>query len=206
MRKALYCILMLASLVAADLNAFEDKTIHPTITLQSLEDVKDTINPYLKGILNLRGGLDTVLQGRKVTAWLQSGSTLEDDAVCRPSNHFHNPRNDLAWTASGLTDQNWFLSRYCSETTYPPQFIKSNIYWATGYQEPAPDGYRLMSTPNEWDWNRAREALYVYLTGKKYQGNVVAITETEREIWLTKSLRGLGQVLHLIQDMAVQWR
>jgi hypothetical protein len=91
---------------------------------------------------------------------------------------------------------------WCSGSEYPPENITSAVHWGTGYIEPAPSGAKL-DVGNQWDWDQAREYFYIYLTGKDYEGAVVATTQDQREEYFAKCFQALGQVLHLIQDMAV---
>lgn len=53
---------------------------------------------------------------------------------------------------------------------------------------------------NEWDWDSAKEYLYIYLTGKNFKED---LDDLSRQQSLANSMRSLGQVLHLLQDMAV---
>jgi hypothetical protein len=101
-----------------------------------------------------------------------------------------------------MSDQPWFVNFWCKWGDYPPEDIKSNVHWATSYIEPAPNGAKE-ETGNQWDWDQSREYYYIYLTGKDYNGVLVAATQSEREFYFAQSLQSLGQVLHLIQDMAV---
>lgn len=58
---------------------------------------------------------------------------------------------------------------------------QSSIYWA-------------QNSSNEWSWQRAREYYFQALSGA---------TKTEREKKYGDTFRALGQVMHLIADMAV---
>ena len=99
-------------------------------------------------------------------------------------------------------DQPWFVDRHCTPTEYPPWSIWSAVPWATGYTQPSPSGAREQTT-NQWNWDRAREYFYIYLTGKNYANQGVALTKSTRDFYLASSFQALGQVLHLLQDMAV---
>ena len=136
----------------------------------------------------------------RLSEWLARGSRVEDDPMCRATNHFHNPRRD--WMESGMRDQPGFVDWRCSISEYPTENLKSAVHWATGYIQPSPNGSKV-ETGNQWNWDRAREYLYIYLTGRNYAGQEVAPTRSARESFLARSFQALGQVLHLLQDMAV---
>ncbi len=131
--------------------------------------------------------------------WLQHGSYLEDESLfgCIAANHFHNPR--MNWVESRVKDLPSFFKSACAPTSYPFGYTKSNPHWATGYSSPQTKS----QTTNQWDWDAAREYYYIYLTGMDFKDNTAAITKTAREYNFSKSLRALGQVIHLLQDMAV---
>jgi len=180
--------------------AFDNKTTHRQLTKVAIEGSEFKANGYLENNINLSNGTETALKSLSVERWLIDGSTFEDEPRCRASNHFHNPLRD--WTESGMRDESWFIDWWCSESEYPPENIKSAVHWATGYLEPAPNGAKA-DAGNQWDWDHAREYFYMYLTGKDYEGAIVATTEEQREEYFAKCFQSLGQVLHLVQDMAV---
>ena len=90
----------------------------------------------------------------------------------------------------------------CSAGAYPFENITSNVTWATGFTGPAPNSQKI-DTGNLYDWDHARQYYYTYLTGKDIAGNSVAATDIIRERYFAKSLKAVGGVLHLLQDMAV---
>jgi len=198
MRKSYIFPIIISILISGNVSAFDNKKTHPIITDEAIDIAE--INQYLEDNLNLANGVETPINGLKITRWLRDGSKLEDVPNCRASNHFHNPLRD--WTASGMRDEPWFIDWWCSESEYPPNNIKSAVHWATGYSEPSPDGVKP-GTNNQWDWDHSREYYYIYLTGKDYDGNVVADTEEQRKRYFADSFQAVGQVLHVLQDMAV---
>jgi len=179
--------------------AYDNKVAHKEITDNAITSSIKT-HEYLIDNLNLPMGIETFINAHEIRKWLKDGSMLEDEPGCRASNHFHNPLRD--WDESGMRDQPWFVSGWCSGGDYPAEDINSAVHWATGHIAPVPPGDRL-GTGNEWNWFRAREHFYTYLTGHDFYFNTVADTVEEREEYFAKSLRALGQVLHLLQDMAV---
>lgn len=132
--------------------AFNDDVTHPEISIKALEKSKTTSNFYFEENLLMRDGIITDINGQLITEWLQYGAKMEDDPMCRASNHFHNPYLD--WTASGLSDTLPMVNWWCWATSpYLPAEIKSNVTWATGYADRGYiDPYFDVSTVNGWDW------------------------------------------------------
>jgi len=198
MKKLSFFPLIIVFLVSGNVSAFDHEITHRQLTEKAIEN--SLANQYLIDNLNLSDGTATLINGVKIEKWLIEGSYLEDEPNCRASNHFHNPLKP--WTDSYMSDQPWFINWWCSDGEYPAQNIKSNIHWATGYTEPAPDGTKA-ETNNQWDWDHAREYFYIYLTDRDFQENEVAGTEDIKKTYFVNCFQALGQVLHLIQDMAV---
>jgi hypothetical protein len=173
MKRFFLCYTLLVIIWPLNISAFDNKVTHKDITLEAVEESKLFRTTFLKDKLNFVDGIDTVINKQTITKWLQYGSEAED-YMLRASNHFHNPLR--TWNVSGARD---FLGT-----------PHSNILWATGYLSHT----EKTMTDNEWNWDKAREYYYAYLT---------ATTKIARESNLSKSLRALGQVVHLLQDMAV---
>ena len=182
--KKLIIYVFIIFVFSGNVSAFDNEKTHRHLTDEAIERSELKTNGYLKNNLNLPNSLDTIIDGLSLRAWLRQGSYLEDEPGCRASNHFHNPLNTLPWNESGMSDQPWFINFWCSWSDYPPENIKSNIHWATGYIEPAPNGTKE-ETENQWDWDHAREYYHIYLTGKDYNGSMVASTPRERELYFS---------------------
>jgi hypothetical protein len=208
MKRHYLLMTMVFVLISSNLYAFDDTITHPELTNYAVANVVDRLNNYFKSNLNLPKGVDTILSDgpeneKPVRRWLMHGARTEDSPMCRASNHFHNPRNDLSWSDSGMTDQLWFVTKWCSQSDYPPETITSAVDWATRYLGPAPDAEKRTEAANQLDWDGSREMFHIFLTGRNYRGNVVAETQRFREAYFSFSLGALGQELHLLQDMAV---
>lgn len=178
-----------------------DNSTHELITIEAIDNSK--FKDYLSKNLDVSYTVSNI-NGKPFDVWLRGGSKEEDSPMCRASNHFHDPLRP--WDESGLTTLG-VVTAICSSGAYggydyPPEAIKSNIFWATEYLQLAPDGDKE-SNLNDWDWRASREHFYTYLTGKDYLGQRVAVTLQEKEQYFGKSLQALGQVLHLLQDMSV---
>jgi hypothetical protein len=184
--------------------AFNDNTTHPHISGRAIDSSQAVLNSYFENTLMLKHGKDSPVEGKMVSEWIQLGAEMEDDPMCRASNHFHNPY--LNWTVSGLTDTLPLVDWWCWATSpYTPNEIKSSISWATGYSDrgyidPSSD----ISDLNVWDWESARSYYYTYLTGlDPSSGRLIASNEQTRNLYLADTLRATGHVMHLLQDSAV---
>ncbi len=148
-----------------------------------------------------------------VPGWLLRGAIREDDYVnhsllCRieapnpqddpypdppdrPLSHFYDPVFDRQLTLSQP------INAFLGHRQKAPD-------WATG----AIDAFDRPNEPNASRRNHftvfdAREAMYRALTGKSKGNTDVAETKEERNRYWATSVRALGDVVHLIQDMAV---
>lgn len=181
-----------------DCFAHDNEVIHRNVTSVAMSDSQLGLHSWLNKNLNFSDGLVEIFSsaGKSQTAedWLKEGSYLEDIDTdrCRATNHFHNPL--LPWKESRMTDQPWLLNFWCLD--WKPWY--SNVTWATGYLEPPPDGAKATFTreskyaPNTW--NNARYFYHQALT---------ATEQTKRDSAFAMTFRALGQVSHLLQDMAV---
>jgi hypothetical protein len=186
-------------MVSGNAAAFDDKVTHPEMATQAIQN--SAVNSYLAEVLGLPNHTETIVDGKSLRVWLREGARLEDDPMCRAVNHFHNPLRD--WTESGMRDQPWFVNKHCSSGEYLPQNIRSAVHWATSYTQPQAPGITRDATANQWHWDRAREFFYTHLTGRNFLEEEVAPTEATRNAYLVSSFQALGQVLHLLEDMAV---
>jgi hypothetical protein len=182
---------------------YDDQTTHPDITKKAVSDVSN-LNFYLKTTLGLEKGIDSRFpsnsQDPKTSALelLKSGSTAEDSPACRAANHFHDPLKP--WWQSGMSDEPLWLDIKCA--FWLPKF--SNITWATGYLSPPPDGQKQTFTTNPdyapVNWDKARDYYYKALTSTT---NLQPPFPPGRDYYFANTFQYLGNVLHLLQDMAV---
>jgi hypothetical protein len=186
-RKFVFSIILLLILLCNDLPAYENKLTHPDMTQIAAE--YSHLNNYLVDNIGLNNGLKTRIPSNgtnSILDLLRKGSTDEDIPICRSSNHFHNPLK--SWDQSYMSDAPWFINEYCSSW----QPIYSNITWGTGYLSPVGTKF---TRPRQWmGWGDARDYYYWALT---------ATSNTYRETYLASTFQALGQVSHLLQDMAV---
>lgn len=181
---------IMSLICGAPANAYDDKVTHPELTKAAVASsqletylMQNYGNQFAKGI-NL-----TLLNDKSVVNWLTAGSTAEDAdrwPYCRRSTHFLNPL--IPWNQAGLSEL-----AICTMYNSPGYLSKySALTWATGYEAQA--GPIVSPNKQAMGWDNARNYFYSALSSA---GNV------ERETNFAKSLQAVGQVLHLLQDMAV---
>ena len=177
--------------------SFDDQITHPDLTDKAVES--SMLDKYLKTNLALDKGLNAKFPSNTETTvkdLFKKGATDEDDPICRASNHFHNPL--LNWDQSYMTDDilTWKgrLVRSRCEEEWPYSERLSNVIWATGYTFPAPNGAKLSMNKQEMNWDDAREYFKLALTESN---------KTLRENYFAKTFQSIGQVIHLLEDMAV---
>lgn len=138
---------------------------------------------------------------QEAVEWIKEGGVREDDSLdkcdlskTRAANHFHDPTKE--WSKAYF--DHWANGSYVSAYGREP---KSALLWGLGYESDG-DSYQNFednkpegeTTVADWSWKRARNSFYNSLT---------SIDQSTRENNFADSLRALGQVAHLIQDMAV---
>ena len=168
---------------------YDDQIAHPTITEYSVKN--SALNNHLTQYLgaDFINGFESWVSGKSVLKWIVEGSIAEDADACQRANHMHNPMNNIPWSSSYMSDDPWWTSA-CSVFWYKRY---SNVTWATGFLAPAPDGQKTSYySPTPQNWDVARNYYYLALTSDLY-----------RALYFTKTFKTLGQVLHLLQDMAV---
>lgn len=104
---------------------------------------------------------------------IKNGSIREDD-LPRPRHHFYDPTN-----GQGIC----------------PVFCVPSLEW--GYKSE-----RLLVENNLYSWTKAREYMHIGLTGKDFNGLTVATTAAERDQYFQLMFRSVGQVMHLVEDLA----
>jgi len=153
-----------------------DKSTHRLLSQEAAVRYFDLLDPtFLKTPLELGG------QKKLAGIWLQDGSQLEDAGewyqyslgIVRSFNHFHDPTKPLA--SAGLTDVPASL------------YGKSTVLWAQ-------DGAtQTTKVGGDWSWKMVRDYQYGYL---------IALSKTDEEANLARTLMGLGYQMHLLHDMS----
>jgi len=203
----MYFILMMIT----DGLAFNEEITHPHLTryataasnlpnyLTTNLGIQEDINRIVTFTGNDQNGI-AINRQKKIYEWLMSGSIDEDLPMCRASNHFHNPL--LPWSQSFMSDDTTgaaaAIRLYCNNSGWPYDQRKSNVVWATGLLEDGssantPDNLST-DPPSPNTWNKARGYYYKALT--KDIGTV-------RDTYLARTFQAVGQVMHLLEDVAV---
>ena len=187
--------------------AYDDKITHPAITEQTMTPQFDQ---YLRSYLGFYSGKQYELQsGNRVLSvreWLREGSTDEDSPACRASNHFHDPLK--VWTESGMSDDTmgaaYLIGQKCTMDGWTYSNRQSAITWATGYLSAPPSGQKqsFSSDPGyaSLNWDVARDYYYRALTSTT---NLQPPFPPGRDYYFAHTFQYLGNILHLLQDMAV---
>ncbi|MBI5893503.1 MAG: hypothetical protein HZB79_07625 [Deltaproteobacteria bacterium] len=118
-------------------------------------------------------GTQAVIDGSE---W-EDGENLLD---MRWFNHYYDPVNQKGLNVSGIS-----YGRISKDWAYDGGSGQS------GYTH-----------PNNYSWVKAREYMYIGLTGRDFSGNFVAETSKERSTYLQKMFRSIGQVVHIVEDLA----
>lgn len=139
-----------------------------------------------------------------ISGWLMRGAIREDDVPGEPQeedpygniyrvfNHFYDPIFNRPLTVGGILPGSVFGD---------PNEPAPN--WGIGTS----NALTISPTSNAARRNHfavfdAREAMYRALTGRDAQNNIVAPVESDRNQYWATTFRALGDVVHLLQDMA----
>jgi hypothetical protein len=163
----LFILVLSVSVNLPNAFSFNDNTTHPNLSKKAFDKSQTTLNSYYENYLMFKNGIHKSINGKTIYEWIQQGAEEEDRPMCRASNHFHNPYLD--WTESGLTDTLPLINAWCDDFgwgEYPPEEIRSNVMWATGYSgKDTVDLTTDVAEKNIWDWESARKYFYANLTG-----------------------------------------
>lgn len=169
---------------------YNETVTHKDLTQNAVN--ASQVDTYLASRLLLSKGIDELVSGTSILDRIRDGSELEDKPMCRASNHFHNPLNSFSWDDSYMKDEPFLIRSFCYLTGWGTK--RSDVVWATVFRAPVPGGLRVETSMNYFDWDMARDYYFKALTSP---------TAAERTENYAKTFQALGQVLHLLQDMAV---
>lgn len=133
-----------------------------------------------------------IIKSQPIKTWISDGGKTEDSGksgqddflTTRAFNHFHDPLQP--WDNAFF--RNPALTSVYS-ASYGCQPVSALIWGLKSGSQDFPQ-----NTTGDWSWPKARQALYDSLT---------APTQPVRDNYFADSLRALGQVMHLVQDMSV---
>jgi hypothetical protein len=103
MRKFISFFLVSGFLCLSPASAFDDAVTHKELIFNAAE--VSTLDGYSKDKLGLPQGIFTDLgpnshgkptheKDNRIIEWLREGAFIEDNPICRATNHFHNPLRD----------------------------------------------------------------------------------------------------------------
>jgi len=162
-------------------SALERET-HKLVNEQAVS--QSSLNTILVYQLGVPEGINTTLkfgeESLSILRWLREGGAREDDGnifnlSARYLRHFHDPL--CPWDSAGLHPVLPFASRW-----------ESAVRWAQETTQNQQTGL------GDYSWRNARASFHQAL---------IAETPAEREAAWAQTFRALGQVMHVLTDMAV---
>lgn len=163
--------------------AWNDDVTHADMSQYAAENsvLDKNKGDYLFNNLGFEGGLEKKFKWnieKNVTEWLRQGAVEEDagtktEALAGKARYLNHFYNPLKpWLDAGLTG---FFSG------------ESSVLWSQ-------DGVKQTNAVGgDWSWQTIRS---------NYRKALTSITNTDRQVFFAQTFRGLGQQIHLIQDMA----
>ncbi|MDA8240452.1 MAG: hypothetical protein M0Z67_08800 [Nitrospiraceae bacterium] len=146
------------------------------------ERLNEVIAPQINQSLVALGfpqGVEAFVNGEKIIRWIKDGGIKEDEPVySRSLNHFHNPLK--TWDIAGFKGT-----------------FQLSVIWAQD------QGAFGSLWGGDFSWKKDREYFYTALTGKDFSGNMIAPTQSEKGKYFANTFRGIGQVMHLVEDASV---
>ena len=211
MKKYFFIILLVlvCSFEPFNVFAWSDNDTHPKITKLAVEQslLNNDISTYLKDNFGFKNGLTEIIYSSiNIETLIMNGSRTEDTGILpapwhqcsRGLNHFYNPLYSVNDVSAGLFDCG-FKTEWFSFAVFQG---KSNLLWATsaGYSnllsvddDPSEDQQKNTDY-NCYSWKVAREVFIKALTTKD---------NADRNRYFARMFRSVGQITHLLQDMAV---
>jgi hypothetical protein len=188
-------IILIISIVLFSLceNLFAlDMDTHRLINLSVANSTMNgySLDQYLRNQLSFKQGVGEIFNSHRVDVWLRDGGAYEDAPpghtipYRRSRNHFHNPQ--LPLDQAGYSG----LGSFCLVGHCPA----SAILWALGPQNSDTAlGFEL-NPGGDWSWNEVRSF---------YRSALTSTATTSRDTNFSNTFRGLGHLMHLVQDMSV---
>ena len=190
--------LLLFVLHSSSVCAWNDTVTHPALTDMAVANLRGSgwLEPYFQNNLGFKNHVDELLNNGgkdiKIIDLLLEGSREEDawpdrDDIDtnRSINHFHSPIDNM-----GLNGEQYIY--IFGIRKYIELNGESALVWARGTGE---------GSRNEYSWIRARESYSEAFEALAQPEENRRQAEFEEKMALT--FASLGQVMHLIQDMAV---
>ncbi len=178
--------------------SWNDEITHPDLTQYAAEKsvLGNDKGSYLNSVGFLKGLLETLRwEGANKYAidWLREGGKREDGNN-REVNHFHNPITNLGLWGTWRSAMLW-MQDSTRQASWP---YGSNVIPSNDVMQSLGLGTQSSNFPfealSDWSWQTTRKYYYFALKSD---------TEAERQADFAKMFRGLGQQMHLLQDMSV---
>jgi hypothetical protein len=185
--------------------AWSDIGTHPKITEKAAEQSNLKTTDYLKNNLGFKSGLsETIYSGTSIEQLLSDGARTEDTGILDPAwyppkyykicsrglNHFYNPTKSISDSSAGLSDLQIGKNRYSN----PLWAIGPEYGCSTSAEDDPSEDEQWSNSCNSFNWYKARQSFYAALTKKDVE---------QRNKLLARTFRSVGQVAHLVEDMAV---
>lgn len=182
-RKLIIFLMLVVFLLYARTVFSYEAAVHPLITQEAVIKSKLMQTNYLEEQLGF--GWNKLFNGLTVKEWIERGSFLEDnpslvdgeDKWIRAPRHFYDPTR----SPGRFTDLTWIEAQFCG----PDGQYTSALEWAWDRSLPDADPY---------SWTDAQNYYYLALTSP---------SKEVRDQNFANTFKAIGQVLHLLQDMAV---
>jgi hypothetical protein len=153
---------------------YDNETTHRSINRNAAEQPE--IDLILKNRLGFKDGIEQVFKNKRAWIWIEDGGEREDDT----------------WSSdgAGVRYRKHFhdplvLDWGSAGLSYALGTFKSALLWALDFDD------AQGTVDNEYSWPAARQNFYDALTGNDPETNYADM------------FRALGQVMHLVSDMAV---
>lgn len=183
MVKTLFAIVISITLFSSFCYALDvatHKALNENIAKKTLNGF--SLDAYLKNNLGIRDGMTTSFNSLNAWQWLRDGGYYEDKPdqtfpYLRSANHFHNPLAP-SLDKAGFTGI-WDIPHFVSG--------QSAVLWSQYPKKTqSPGGY--------FSWHDVRDYFYTALT---------STTLDVRKTYFAQTFRGVGQIMHLVQDQSV---
>jgi hypothetical protein len=134
------------------------------------------LDAYLKNVLGFQEGINQSIGMQKLYLWLREGGAEEDQ-----TDHWYTCCRFKNHFHNPITNEGLWLGGY------------SSLDWAfMNIDQQSPGG--------AYSWKDVRQNFFNALT---YAGTDLNETEAWRQYYMAETFRGLGQLMHLVQDLSV---
>ena len=155
-------------------DAYDDKTTHRQINEYSAN--QPNLNDILINRIGLKDGIEEEIKGKNIRNWIKNGGENEDATISSDGAGFRYRKH-----FHDPLVEDWDSSGLSGTAGA----FESALLWALDFDNDP------TSVDNKYSWPAARQYFYT------------ALTVNDREINYADMFRALGQIIHLVSDMAV---